>query len=77
MLGRYAYSHSPLFHSFFSRVPSSFLSNILFAAKVVTELSKFNCIQAAVLLHPSFVSLDDIDGIIPSFQYSLLVTIFP
>ncbi|KAL5541699.1 hypothetical protein UlMin_009409 [Ulmus minor] len=29
-------------------------------AKVVVELSKFNLIQAGVLLHPSFVNVDDI-----------------
>lgn len=35
---------------------------MLFAAKVVTELAKFEFIQAAVLLHPSFIALDDIEG---------------
>ncbi|XP_061345554.1 endo-1,3;1,4-beta-D-glucanase-like [Gastrolobium bilobum] len=32
-------------------------------AKVVVELAKSRLIQAAVLLHPSFVSLDDIKGV--------------
>ncbi|KAL3505846.1 hypothetical protein ACH5RR_031228 [Cinchona calisaya] len=32
-------------------------------AKVVVELAKYAYIQAAVLLHPSFVSLDDIQGV--------------
>ncbi|XP_057956820.1 endo-1,3;1,4-beta-D-glucanase-like [Malania oleifera] len=32
-------------------------------AKVVVELAKAGYIQAAVLLHPSFVSLDDIKGV--------------
>jgi dienelactone hydrolase len=32
-------------------------------AKVVVELSKFALIQAAVLLHPSFVTVDDIKGV--------------
>ncbi|KAE8076948.1 hypothetical protein FH972_015565 [Carpinus fangiana] len=32
-------------------------------AKVVVELAKFKHIQAAVLLHPSFVTLDDIKGV--------------
>ncbi|ESW26150.1 hypothetical protein PHAVU_003G095100 [Phaseolus vulgaris] len=32
-------------------------------AKVVVELSKSRLIQAAVLLHPSFVSVDDIKGV--------------
>ena len=32
-------------------------------AKVVVELAKSGYIQAAVLLHPSFVSLDDIKGV--------------
>ncbi|BFG19620.1 hypothetical protein CerSpe_058940 [Prunus speciosa] len=31
--------------------------------KVVTELAKSDFIQAAVLLHPSFVALDDIEGV--------------
>jgi hypothetical protein len=34
----------------------------LFSAKVVTELAKSGLVQAAVLLHPSFVSVDDIKG---------------
>ncbi|PON59777.1 Dienelactone hydrolase [Trema orientale] len=32
--------------------------------KVVTELSKSKAIQAAVLLHPSFVTVEDIKGVI-------------
>lgn len=32
-------------------------------AKVVVELAKSDCIKAAVLLHPSFVALDDIKGV--------------
>ncbi|WJX96013.1 carboxymethylenebutenolidase [Trifolium repens] len=32
-------------------------------AKVVTELAKSGLVQAAVLLHPSFVSVDDIKGV--------------
>ncbi|XP_060671642.1 endo-1,3;1,4-beta-D-glucanase isoform X2 [Ziziphus jujuba] len=32
-------------------------------AKVVVELSKIDLLQASVLLHPSFVSLDDIRGV--------------
>lgn len=32
------------------------------SAKVVVELSKEELIQAAVLLHPSFVTVDDIKG---------------
>ncbi|XP_058759301.1 endo-1,3;1,4-beta-D-glucanase-like [Vicia villosa] len=32
-------------------------------AKVVTELAKSKLIEAVVLLHPSFVSLDDIKGV--------------
>ncbi|KAK9929853.1 hypothetical protein M0R45_026929 [Rubus argutus] len=32
-------------------------------AKVVTEPAKFEFIQAAVLLHPSFIALDDIEGV--------------
>ncbi|CAL2236007.1 unnamed protein product [Prunus armeniaca] len=31
--------------------------------KVVTELAKSDFVQAAVLLHPSFVALDDIEGV--------------
>ncbi|KAK3016184.1 hypothetical protein RJ639_007024 [Escallonia herrerae] len=31
--------------------------------KVVVELAKYACVQAAVLLHPSFVTLDDIHGV--------------
>lgn len=34
------------------------------SAKVVVELAKAGEIQAAVLLHPSFVSVDDFKGII-------------
>ncbi|PQQ16103.1 endo-1 3 [Prunus yedoensis var. nudiflora] len=34
-----------------------------FSCKVVTELAKSDFIQAAVLLHPSFVALDDIEGV--------------
>lgn len=33
-----------------------------FTAKVVVQLGKPEFIQAAVLLHPSFVSVDDIKG---------------
>lgn len=32
------------------------------SAKVVVELAKSRLIQAAVLLHPSFITLDDIKG---------------
>ncbi|XP_059632576.1 endo-1,3;1,4-beta-D-glucanase-like isoform X2 [Cornus florida] len=32
-------------------------------AKVVVELAKYAYIQAAVMLHPSFVTLDDIQGV--------------
>ncbi|XP_004305461.1 PREDICTED: carboxymethylenebutenolidase homolog [Fragaria vesca subsp. vesca] len=32
-------------------------------AKVVTELAKSEFIQAAVLLHPSFTTVDDIEGV--------------
>ena len=32
------------------------------SAKVVVELSKHPYIQAAVIIHPSFVSLEDIQG---------------
>lgn len=35
---------------------------VLFSAKVVVELAKGDFIQAAVLAHPSFVTLDDIKG---------------
>jgi hypothetical protein len=35
---------------------------VFLAAKVVVELAKSELIQAAVLLHPSFVTLDDIKG---------------
>ena len=35
---------------------------MLFSAKVVVELAKVEFIQAAVLCHPSFVTLDDIKG---------------
>jgi uncharacterized membrane protein len=31
-------------------------------AKVVVELAKSRLIEAAVLLHPSFITLDDIKG---------------
>lgn len=31
-------------------------------AKVVVELSKYAYVQAAVLLHPSFVAVDDMHG---------------
>ena len=33
-----------------------------FSAKVVVQLAKAEFIQAAVLLHPSFVTVDDIKG---------------
>jgi hypothetical protein len=34
------------------------------SAKVVTELAKAAEIQAAVLLHPSLLSVDDMKGIV-------------
>ncbi|KAJ7954971.1 endo-1,31,4-beta-D-glucanase-like [Quillaja saponaria] len=34
-----------------------------FGAKIVVELAKHGLIQAAVLLHPTFVTLDDIKGV--------------
>lgn len=37
------------------------------SAKVVIELAKSKLIQTAVLLHPSFISLDDIKGM--DFQF--------
>ena len=37
----------------------------LFSGKVVVELSKHALIQAAVLCHPSLVTVDDIKGKIP------------
>ncbi|ESQ47461.1 hypothetical protein EUTSA_v10021427mg [Eutrema salsugineum] len=37
-------------------------AGMCWGAKVVVELSKQELIQAAVLLHPSFVSVDDIKG---------------
>ncbi|KAA0049403.1 hypothetical protein IC582_012743 [Cucumis melo] len=36
---------------------------ICWGAKVVVELAKVELIQAAVLLHPSFVTVDDIKGV--------------
>lgn len=35
---------------------------LFFSAKVVVQLAKREFIQAAVLLHPSFVTVDDIKG---------------
>lgn len=38
----------------------------MFSAKVVVELAKFNnFIQAAALIHPSLVTVDDIKGTLP------------
>lgn len=42
----------------------------LFTAKVVVELGKSCFIKAAVLPHPSSVSMEDINGMTPSLQYS-------
>ena len=39
------------------------------SAKVVVELAKSAYIDAAVMLHPSFVTLDDIHGILPLLYY--------
>lgn len=36
--------------------------NFCTSAKVVVDLAKVELIQAAVLLHPSFVTIDDIKG---------------
>ncbi|KAK8703780.1 hypothetical protein V6N13_047426 [Hibiscus sabdariffa] len=36
---------------------------LITSAKVVVELSKVALIQAAVMLHPSFVTVDDIKGV--------------
>jgi hypothetical protein len=36
--------------------------HLLLSAKVVVELAKFDDIKAAVMLHPSFVTVDDIRG---------------
>ncbi|PNX77716.1 endo-1,3-1,4-beta-D-glucanase-like protein, partial [Trifolium pratense] len=38
-------------------------ASFCWGAKVVVELAKSRLIQAAVLLHPSFITLDDIKGI--------------
>lgn len=38
--------------------------NFVSLAKVVVELAKTRAIEATVLLHPSFVSMDDIKGIV-------------
>jgi dienelactone hydrolase len=37
-------------------------SSLHISAKVVAELAKANEIQAAVMSHPSFVTVDDIKG---------------
>ncbi|KAK2980457.1 hypothetical protein RJ640_028865 [Escallonia rubra] len=42
-------------------------------AKVVVELAKYSYVQAAVLLHPSFVTVDDIHGV----KVDGFVKIFP
>ena len=39
-----------------------YLKFYLFPAKVVVELAKVHEIQAAVLLHPSLLTVDDIKG---------------
>lgn len=41
---------------------------VVFAAKVVAELGKSGDIKAAVMLHPSLVTVDDIKGILSSYQ---------
>lgn len=41
-------------------IPLNFF--VLFSAKVVVELAKGDFIQAAVLAHPGFVTVDDIKG---------------
>lgn len=38
------------------------LTFVFFIAKVVVELAKLELIQSAVLLHPSFVTVEDIKG---------------
>lgn len=38
-------------------------ASFCWGAKVVVELAKSRLIQAAVLLHPSFITLDDIKGV--------------
>lgn len=40
---------------------------------MVVELAKSDNVQAAVLLHPSFVSVDDIKGTIVFYQNHLLL----
>lgn len=38
------------------------LNQLFVTAKVVVELAKYAYINAGVLLHPSFVSVEDIQG---------------
>ncbi|KAK7363691.1 hypothetical protein VNO77_05842 [Canavalia gladiata] len=38
-------------------------ASFCWGAKIVVELAKSRLIQAAVLLHPSFISLDDVKGV--------------
>ena len=38
------------------------LRSYYFSSKVVVELSKVELIQAAVILHPTWVTVDDIKG---------------
>lgn len=37
----------------------------ILSAKVAVELTKESYVQAAVILHPSFVTVDDIQGMLP------------
>ena len=45
------------------------------SAKVVVELAKSDDIKAAVLLHPSFVTVDDIKGTDFASVYSIIVVL--
>lgn len=45
-----------------------------FSGKVVTELAKFKLIPAVVLLHPSFVSVEDIKGMNSAVEAYFLTT---
>lgn len=50
-------------------IVTKFCLFVLSAAKVVVELTKSPHIQAAVLLHPSRITLDDIKGITYNFSF--------
>lgn len=63
------YKTSPNINVFYSLLRHLLLAFL--SAKVTVELTKDSSVQAAVMLHPSLVTVDDIQGMLPLIKFPI------